>query len=85
MSQFEKIIIPLIEPKLKPIDFTDKTGFIGCYTFDPDRPSFDKEFFIVFNNNILPNKLFLTSGGAFILLGILMAIINHFKGVNNNV
>ena len=39
----------------------------------------------VFNNNILPNKLFLTSGGAFILLGILMAIINHFKGVNNNV
>ena len=52
MSQFEKIIIPLIEPKLKPIDFTDKTGFIGCYTFDPDRPSFDKEFFIVFNNNI---------------------------------
>ena len=44
-----------------------------------------KEVITVFNNNILPNKLFLTSGGAFILLGILMAIINHFKGVNNNV
>lgn len=33
----------------------------------------------VFNNNILPNKLFITSGGAFILLGILIGIINSMK------
>ncbi len=30
----------------------------------------------VFNNNMFPNKLFLTSGGAFIILGILIGIIN---------
>lgn len=34
----------------------------------------------VFNNNILPNKLFLSSGGAFILLGILIGIINSNSG-----
>ncbi|HOO67852.1 MAG TPA: electron transport complex subunit RsxE [Bacilli bacterium] len=34
---------------------------------------------IVFNNNILPNTLFLTSGGAFILLGIIIACINSIK------
>lgn len=33
----------------------------------------------VFNNDILPNKLFLSSGGAFILLGILIGIINSMK------
>lgn len=33
----------------------------------------------VFNNNILPNKLFLNSGGAFILLGLLIGIINSVK------
>lgn len=52
MSQFSKIIVPLIEPKFKPVDFTDKAGFVGCYTADPDKPSSEKEFFVVFNNNI---------------------------------
>ena len=33
----------------------------------------------VFNNDILPNKLFLNSGGAFILLGLLIGIINSVK------
>lgn len=33
----------------------------------------------VFNNQVLPNKLFVTSGGAFILLGILIGIINSVK------
>ena len=33
----------------------------------------------VFNNNFLPNKLFITSGGAFILLGILIGIVNAMK------
>ena len=33
----------------------------------------------VFSNDILPNKLFITSGGAFILLGILIGIINSMK------
>lgn len=33
----------------------------------------------VFNNDVLPNKLFITSGGAFILLGILIGIVNAMK------
>lgn len=52
MSQFAKLIIPLIEPKFKLEDFTDNTGFIDCYTSDPDKPSSDKEFFVVFNDKI---------------------------------
>ena len=52
MSLFDKLIIPLIEPKLKPIDFTSLTGFIGCYTVDPDKPTGDKQFFIVFDDNV---------------------------------
>lgn len=34
----------------------------------------------VFNNEVLPNKLFLSSGGAFILLGLLIGVINAFNG-----
>ena len=33
----------------------------------------------VFNNNVLPNKLFLTNGGAFILLGIIISLIYVIK------
>ena len=33
----------------------------------------------VFDNEILPNKLFITSGGAFILLGVLIGIVNSMK------
>ncbi len=40
----------------------------------------DREIIHVFNNSVIPNKLFLTSGGAFILLGILIGIINGRRG-----
>lgn len=33
----------------------------------------------IFNNNVIPNKLILTSGGAFILLGIIIGIINSLR------
>ena len=33
----------------------------------------------VFNNDVLPNKLFITSGGAFILLGVLIGIVNAMR------
>jgi Na+-translocating ferredoxin:NAD+ oxidoreductase RnfE subunit len=33
----------------------------------------------VFNNDVLPNQLFLTSGGAFLLLGFIIALINYIK------
>lgn len=39
-----------------------------------------REIIHVFNNSVLPNKLFLTSGGAFILLGILIGIISGRRG-----
>lgn len=39
-----------------------------------------KEILHVFNNSFIPNKLFLTSGGAFILLGVVIGIINVRKG-----
>lgn len=35
-----------------------------------------KEIITVFNGSIIPNKIFLTSGGAFILLGLLIGIVN---------
>lgn len=37
----------------------------------------------VFNNDILPNKIFLTSGGAFILLGLVMGIIRKLNRGDN--
>ena len=38
-----------------------------------------REVIHIFNGNILPNHLFLTSGGAFILLGFLIAFINKLR------
>lgn len=53
----------------------------GTITIMDDISSITGYRFIVqvFNNDILPNKLFITSGGAFILLGIIIAIVNSFK------
>ncbi len=53
----------------------------GTITIMNDISSITGYRFIVqvFNNDILPNKLFITSGGAFILLGIIIAIVNSFK------
>lgn len=33
----------------------------------------------VFDNNVIPNNLFITSGGAFILLGLLIGIVNSLN------
>ena len=50
MNYFEKLIIPFIEGNLKKIDFTDVSGFVGCYTEDPDKPSAMKEFYLVYDD-----------------------------------
>lgn len=52
MSKFEKIIIPLIDKCILPIDLTKLAGFIGSYTYDPDKPSGDKEFFLMYDDSI---------------------------------
>lgn len=38
-----------------------------------------KEVITVFKGDILPNKLFLTSGGAFIVLGFVIALVNIIR------
>ena len=38
-----------------------------------------KEIICNASNSILPNKLFSSSGGAFILLGLLIGILNALK------
>lgn len=55
MSLFDKALIALMDIDSKNIDFTDVTGFSGCYTQDPDHPSYTDEFFILFNENIHNN------------------------------
>lgn len=52
MSTFEKIIIPLLDINVKTIDFTSLTGFVDSFTLDPDRPSGEKEFFLVFDDSV---------------------------------
>lgn len=53
----------------------------GTITFMNDISTLTgyKSVINVFNNSVLPNKLFLTSGGAFILLGIIIGIVNSFR------
>lgn len=52
MSDFEKIMISVVENKLfKPIDFTNLTGYVGSYTWDPDHPA-TGEFYIMFDDTI---------------------------------
>ena len=52
MSNFEKIIIPLIDNNTKSLDFTELSGFIGCYTYDPDRPGGFKEFYVAYDETV---------------------------------
>lgn len=56
MSTFEKIIVPLMSDDFKTTDFTEKCGFVDCYTYDPDKPTASNEFFIVYDDKIR-NKL----------------------------
>lgn len=51
MSRFEKIIVPLIDDCIRSIDLTDAAGFIDSYTYDPDNPSGEKEFFLVYDDS----------------------------------
>lgn len=52
MSNFDKIIIPLLDNNTKTLDFTELAGFIGCYTYDPDKPSQFKEFYIAYDETV---------------------------------
>ncbi len=53
----------------------------GKITFMNDISSITgyRSIITIFNNNVIPNKLLLTSGGAFILLGFIIALINKIN------
>ena len=52
MSKFEKLVIPFIEGEINQIDLTLAAGFIDSYTSDPDRPSGEKELFLVYDDRV---------------------------------
>lgn len=56
MSEFEKIVLPLLECGIESSDLTSENGFIDCFTEDIDRPTYENEFFIVFNDDIRTEK-----------------------------
>lgn len=51
MSTFEKITIPLIDDNIRTIDLTSAAGFVDSFTLDPDRPSGEKELFLVYDDS----------------------------------
>jgi hypothetical protein len=52
MSRLEKLIIPLLDGNITPMDLTAAAGFIDSYTYDPDRPSGEKVLFLVYDDRI---------------------------------
>lgn len=51
MSIFEKITIPLIDNTIKTIDLTSAAGFVNSFTFDPDKPSGEKELYLMYDES----------------------------------
>lgn len=52
MSQIEKLLIPLVDQNIKPIDLSGACGFIDSYTSDPDRPTGEKLLYLVYDDKI---------------------------------
>lgn len=57
MSTFEKLMIPFIEGNVNNTDFSPAAGFIDSYTFDPDKPSGEKELFLVYDDRLRNNSV----------------------------
>lgn len=56
MTNFEKILLPLVVKNISKEDICPESGFIDTYTVDVDRPSWQNEFFIVYNDFIRSEK-----------------------------
>lgn len=52
MTLFEKLVAPLIEPSFNNLDFTSSSGFVDCYVSDPDHPSSNREFFVMYDARV---------------------------------
>lgn len=52
MSKLEKLIIPLVDSNITPIDLSGACGFIDSYTSDPDNPTGEKLIYLVYDDKI---------------------------------
>ena len=52
MSKFAKVVIPLIMNDIKLDDFSEKSGFIDIYTYDPDNPGDYRSIYFVVNDDV---------------------------------
>lgn len=52
MSKFAKVVIPLIMSDIKLDDFSEKSGFVDVYTYDPDNPGDYRNIYFVVNDDV---------------------------------
>ena len=52
MSKFAKVVIPLIMNDIKLDDFSEKSGFVDIYTYDPDNPGDYRSIYFVVNDDV---------------------------------
>lgn len=55
MSNFDKVMVALVDDALKPVDFTTESGFVDCFTFDLDHPV-SGEYYIMFDDTVRNDK-----------------------------
>ena len=52
MSKFAKVVMPLIVNDIKLDDFSEKSGFVDIYTYDPDNPGDYRSIYFVVNDDV---------------------------------
>ena len=52
MSKFAKVVMPLIMNDIKLDDFSEKSGFVNIYTYDPDNPGDYRSIYFVVNDDV---------------------------------
>lgn len=60
MSIHFKLIVPLLDSIITKDDLSEKTGFIGAYSKDINRPYLDNHVFLLYAYNVLTNEAFKT-------------------------
>lgn len=56
MSTYLKILIPMLDSKLKKEDLTEESGFVDAYTADKNRPYLENTIFLMYDLSI-KNKI----------------------------
>ena len=52
MTNFEKIIIPLLDSNIETIDLNEESGFVDSYTYDPDSPHETHCLFLMYDMDV---------------------------------